>query len=236
MSDEQPRTHLDLFSGIGSWAIAAEWAGYRSIGFAESADYPSAVLQRHWPHIKNYGDVRKVTAKKTGRCDLITASPPCQPYSKATGGRRVECDDRILWPELFSVIEDIRPTWFIGEEVADFAQMGLDDFFDAMESISYQTAAVCIPVGAIGGLHRRERLWFLAHTDEPRLEGYRKHRQRPRKRTAWSSLPTHLWTESGSRIFRMVDGYSSWPHRIARTQAVGNTICPQVAYEILKHL
>ena len=54
------------------------------------------------------------------------------------------------------------------------------------------------------------------------------------KRTAWTTVPSHLWGEPSTRIFRVADGFSNWPHRPARIQAIGNSIVPQLGYEILK--
>lgn len=42
-------THLSLFSGIGGLDIAAEKAGFRTVGQCEFADYPHSVLSCHWP-------------------------------------------------------------------------------------------------------------------------------------------------------------------------------------------
>ena len=238
----EPRTHIDLFSGIGAWSIAAERTGnFRTVGFAETAAYPSAVLQRHWPHVRNYADIRKVTFKKTGTIDLLTASPPCQPYSKSNNNRGNESDNRILWRELSTVIEDIRPSWFVGEEVSEFAQFHLDDFFTSLEDrAGYTTGAVIIPACAYGDCpHRRDRLWFFAHLADTHIErsqGHRKPRKRTRKGTAWESLPEHLWDTSLAGSVRVVNGFTNWPHRSERIQAIGNSISAPLAHQILKHI
>lgn len=51
---------LDLFSGIGGFALATDWAGGETIAFAETAEYPSAVLKARWPNVPNLGDVTKL--------------------------------------------------------------------------------------------------------------------------------------------------------------------------------
>lgn len=51
---------LDLFSGIGGFALATEWAGGKTLAFAETEEYPSKVLASRWPDIPNLGDVTKL--------------------------------------------------------------------------------------------------------------------------------------------------------------------------------
>ena len=44
-------THLSLFTGIGGLDLAAETAGFQTVGQCEWADYPTKILERHWPEI-----------------------------------------------------------------------------------------------------------------------------------------------------------------------------------------
>jgi 16S rRNA G966 N2-methylase RsmD len=56
------KTHLDLFSGIGGFALAAQWAGFTTIAFSEIDPYANQILKKHWPATPNLGDIRGVTA------------------------------------------------------------------------------------------------------------------------------------------------------------------------------
>ena len=54
-------SHLSLFSGIGAADVAAEWAGFKTVGQREWADYPTRVLERQWPGVPRWRDIRTLT-------------------------------------------------------------------------------------------------------------------------------------------------------------------------------
>lgn len=173
-------THLSLFSGIGGLDLAAERAGFRTVGQCEWADYPHAVLQKHWPDVPKWRDIRTLTKEgfreRTGldTVTVVSGGFPCQPFSTA-GKRRGKEDDRYLWPEMCRVISEIRPTWVVGENVAGLISMDLDTVLSDLEGIGYTCQTLVIPACAVDAPHRRDRCAILAHANRPGQQRCQQH-------------------------------------------------------------
>lgn len=160
---------LDLFSGIGGFSIGLEKAGFETVAFCEIERYCQEVLRRHWPDTPIYDDVRSLTAEQLRadgivRPDVIVGGYPCQPFSVAGKQRGAE-DDRHLWPEVYRLIKEIRPTWGIFENVAGHITMGLDEVLSDLEAEGYAARPFVIPACGVDAPHRRDRVWVVAHAN-----------------------------------------------------------------------
>ena len=221
--------HLDLFSGIGGFALAARNVGWETTQFVEIDPYCQRVLAKNFPNVPIHSDIKDFDGQD---CDIVSAGFPCQPYSCA-GKQLGEKDDRALWPHIVRVLARTRPTWFIGENVTGFVKLGLDQALSDLEDLSYTTRTFDIPAVSRNAPHTRRRIWIVAHTErgkQPRQEpcnGEAGRVGREQQSLAWD----RDW-ESALREFRgMDDGLS---YGVDRLDGLRNAIVPQVAEVIFR--
>ena len=152
-----------LFSGIGGFDLGLERAGMECAWQVEIDEYCLKVLEKHWPSVSRYTDIRECGRDNLEPVDLICGGFPCQPYSVA-GKRRGAEDDRNLWPEFLRIIKELRPTWIIGENVPGIIPMYLDTVLSDLEGEAYSCWTFNIPACAFDAPHRRERIFVVAYT------------------------------------------------------------------------
>lgn len=166
-------THLSLFSGIGGLDLAAEMAGFTTVGQCEWADFPTKVLEKHWPDVPRWRDVRTLTGddfyKQTGlrTVDVISGGFPCQPFSVA-GKQEGKNDERYLWPEMCRVISELKPHYIVGENVPGILRIAAADVVTDLEREGYNIVVFDYEAAAVGAFHRRERVFFVGE----RISGF----------------------------------------------------------------
>ncbi len=100
-----------------------------------------------------------------------TGSCPCQPFSQSGTGKGMS-DERHLWPHWHHLIAECRPSTVFGEQVASKDGLGWIDLVQAdMEGEDYAFGAFDMCSAGFGAPHIRQRLWFVADTDNPRSQG-----------------------------------------------------------------
>jgi DNA (cytosine-5)-methyltransferase 1 len=161
-----------LFAGIGGFDLAAERAGMEVAWQSEVDTYASRVLAHHWP-IANYGDIHDI--RRPPAVDVLTGGFPCQDYSVAGNRGGLAGDRGALWWEYHRLIDSIRPTWVVGENVPGLlsSRNGRDfeTIVGSLTECGYGVAWAVLDAQYFGVAQRRRRVFIVGHSGgEPRPE------------------------------------------------------------------
>lgn len=253
-------THMSLFSGIGGIDIAAEWAGFESICMVEKDEFCQRVLRKNFPDVPIFGDIKEFDG--TPYCEqvtLLSAGWPCQPHS-SSGHRKASKDERDLWPDTVRVLGEVKPRWFVGENVSGLLTAESGRFFGRILSdlaeLGYSVGWSCYGAKDVGACHVRNRLFIVARnvansdslgspwsaTDRIGKEmgvqipqPSRNHTDRISKRPY--PLRSESWRQWGippvivkSSFRRERHGVSKW---VDRLKSLGNSVVPHQIYPVL---
>lgn len=118
---------LSLFDGISCARVALDRAGLPVEEYLASEIDPKAIAisAKNYPDIVRLGDVREV--REVGPIDLLIGGSPCQDLSIAKKDRKgLEGDRSGLFWEYVRVLREVKPTWFVLENVASMPKADRD--------------------------------------------------------------------------------------------------------------
>jgi DNA (cytosine-5)-methyltransferase 1 len=162
---------LDLFSGIGGFSLGLErTGGFETIAFCEIDPYCRAVLRKHWPDVPIHEDVTKLKASDVGDVDVICGGFPCQDISVAGRGEGLAGSRSGLWSEIRRLARETRARIVVVENASALLGRGLGRVLGDLAALGYDCQWHCIPAGAAGAPHLRDRAWIVAYADESGLE------------------------------------------------------------------
>jgi DNA (cytosine-5)-methyltransferase 1 len=236
--------HGSLFSGIGGFDLAAQWMGWENVFQVEWDKYCQKVLAKNFPNVKRYGDIKEFDGTKyRGLVDIISGGFPCQNISVSGRGEGLRGAKSGLWSEYSRIIKEINPQYAIIENSPNLTRKGFEQIlFDLSES-GYDAEWQCFLASDFGFPHKRERIFILAYPIIQRWRGILHLLKRSiiekNKKTNPLDTSCHPFLQFEQRIgeppvFRMVDGLSKRLDVINRLGSLGNSIIPQIAFEIFK--
>jgi DNA (cytosine-5)-methyltransferase 1 len=222
-----------LFAGIGGFDLAAERAGMVVKWQVEIDPFCRRVLEKHWPHVRRYEDVRTV-GPELERVDVVCGGFPCQDISVAGRGAGLAGERSGLWSEMRRIIGELRPRYVVVENVPALLGRGMGTVLGNLAEVGYDAEWECLPAVAFGARHIRDRVWIVAYP----------HSQGPQERQVFSRVPGRArcdqdgqdvtlgcgWVTE-SPVVRALHGI---PHRVDRVRSLGNSIVPQVAEWIFR--
>lgn len=159
--------YISICSGIEAATVAWRPLGWEAVALAEIEPFPNAVLAHHYPRIPNLGDITKVDWRKyAGAVDLVVGGTPCQSFSVA--GKREGLDGASgLVREYFRLLEEVRPRWFVWENVPGSLSSGRGNDFAFIlrqwEKCGYHVAWRVLDAQFFGVPQRRRRVFAVGH-------------------------------------------------------------------------
>lgn len=164
LSSQGVMTHLDCFSGIGGFSIAAEWAGFKTVGFCEIDPFCRRVLAKNFPGVPIHDDITTFPASEYGGVTLVSGGFPCQDVSSANvEGLGLDGSRSGLWCQLLRVVRIARPAWIVAENVYNLIHRGIDRVISDLEAIGYTVWTFVLGAGNTGAPHIRKRVFVVAH-------------------------------------------------------------------------
>ncbi|HDY89707.1 MAG TPA: DNA (cytosine-5-)-methyltransferase [bacterium] len=154
-----------MFSGIGGLDLGLQRAGLEIKWQIENEPYCIKVLEKHWPGVKRYGNIKEINGKELEPVDIIAGGVPCQGFSVA-GARKGLKDDRSgLFFEMSRIISETRPKYVLIENVPGLISKGLGTIIDEFRIQGYKTLRpILIEAASVGAPHKRERIFILAYS------------------------------------------------------------------------
>ena len=161
---------LDLFSGIGAYALGLQRAGMEVIAVCEVDDWCQALLRKHFPGVPQLADISTANFDEV-KADVIIGGFPCQDISNAGTRTGIAGARSGLFWELVRAVRVVRPGYVILENVAALLDRGrgMGIVLGALAEERYDAEWDCISLDEIGAPHGRARVWIAA-ADRDRAE------------------------------------------------------------------
>lgn len=186
---------LDLFSCVGMHALGFQRAGIETVAFCESRPERRAVIERQFPGVEIYDDVRTIGFLPL--TDIVVGGPPCQATSVAAAisGKRT---GETLWPYMLHAGLSAHAEWFVVEQPPGHA-VWESEVSRSLSGAGRHVAKFEFGACDVGAPYLRRRVFLVACTSLSRLE------------IARAALPSEI-----ERVKRAADARGDWdPDQLA---------------------
>lgn len=214
-----------LFSGIGGLDLGLERAGFECAWMVENAPYSRRVLDKHWPQVPKFGDIREVRPHELPAVDLVCGGFPCQDLSHAGKRAGLNGERSGLWREFCRIVADLKPRFILVENVHHAWRSWMPSVRGDLWGLGYASLPLRLSASEVGADHERRRGFVLANPDGEFLRELSRRWIGASGEVAAEPLDSR-WGTAASRMARIDDGV---PYGVDRRRALGNAVVPQVA-------
>lgn len=229
--------YIDLFHGIGGFALGAYWAGmkFENHFCSDIEPYAQKLYKLRFPDSIQLGDITKINTedlKQYGHNWIITGGFPCQDISIAGKGAGITGARSGLWFEYWRIINDLRPQFAIMENVGMLIHRGLREVLGSLSEIGYNAEWQMLRSCQFGLPHSRRRLWIIAYPEKSRWINGEFFKIKKTERNMGKYIKSQCEDIKGetrrieSGVYRNINGLSP---EVDRLGGLGNAIVPQIA-------
>jgi DNA (cytosine-5)-methyltransferase 1 len=221
-----------LFAGIGGFDLGFERAGFEIKWQVEIDPFCRRVLEKHWPHVRRYEDVRECGVGNLESVDVIVGGFPCQDISSSNSHKPgIDGAKSGLWREMARIVRELRPRFVVVENVSDLLHRGLGSVLGDLADVGYDAEWESLPACAFGLPQPRWRVFVIAYPGAVGREVGREWLEAGAfagARLDGDGLVTaeHKAAQAAGLVRGMDDGL---PGTVDRVAALGNALDPQIA-------
>lgn len=159
---------LSVCSGIEAATVACKDMGWEPVAFSEIDPFPNAVLEHHYPEVPNLGDICKIKGGKyRGKVELIVGGTPCQDFSVSGTRKGLDGERSGLAREYIRLLREVRPKWFVWENVPGTLSTNKGKDFGALLSemgkLGYGVSWRILDAQFFGVPQRRRRIFVVGY-------------------------------------------------------------------------
>lgn len=218
----------EVFAGLGGLSLGFDNAGMVCKWQVEIDEYCQRVLNKHWPTVPKFLDIRTVSAQQLAWVDVICGGFPCQDISDASRGRGggINGGRSGLWREFKRIVETLEPTGVVVENVDGAAwRQWLPVVRRDLHTIGYASLPLRLRASDFGAPFKGSRIFVIAKT-------YRKGESISQVHAQMAELcrtARPVWQDWGQPTPRAL-GVANWiPNRMERLKGCGNAAMPVMA-------
>ena len=249
--------HLDLFSGIGGFSLAAkQLGGIQTAQFVEINPDAQLILRHHFPNIPIHSDIRDYHPEP-GEFDLLSMGFPCTGTSNAGSRTGLQHPASSLWREGLRCLIEAQPKFCIMEQPEGVVGRGLRTILATLYMAGYSFEIEAVTAQELGAGHQRLRLFIISYPDEQRIlyeqtcwsDQMRSLVQRQRANSTWLSVRNQGDRAGNGLSVQLVRGSdrtileeseytepSKTPGRIRARYLAGRTVTPAQAAIALRRV
>lgn len=164
-------TVVELFAGIGGFSVGFERAGAKTVAAVEIDAKAREVFSKNFPDAAIFEDVMEVGGRDLLAAGfipdrgIITAGWPCQDISVAGRGEGLAGERSGLFSEIVRLLEEIRPKWFVLENVPRLLSINggrdMGAVVGSLAECGYGLSWRVLDASGFGVPQRRRRIFFV---------------------------------------------------------------------------